>query len=340
MKRTLPFFIPLLTLTGCHAVGDKSAGLSAVYIATCVFSLLLLGVYALTVRRKDFWMLVLFSAVPVVNIGYHWLSVCRTLDCALWANRLSYLGSVFLPLSMLMIILNVTNIRYKRWIPWALFSLALAIFAVAASPGFSDIYYREVSLEIVNGVSMLDKVYGVLHPLYMVYLLGYFAAMVGVILCAAVKKTVPSTAHALIVAFAVLVNIGVWLIGQLTHIEFEFLSVSYIISELFLLGLQYLVQDAARREEPAPTSAPIPHEEPPAPSDEDGLVRFWQGVEELTKTERHVFELYLDGNSTKDVMAALSITENTLKYHNKNIYSKLGVSSRKQLLQLAKQPKP
>lgn len=34
-------------------------------------------------------------------------------------------------------------------------------------------------------------------------------------------------------------------------------------------------------------------------------------------------------------MSELNITENTLKYHNKNIYSKLGVSSRKQLIEIA-----
>ena len=34
-------------------------------------------------------------------------------------------------------------------------------------------------------------------------------------------------------------------------------------------------------------------------------------------------------------MAALNIKENTLKYHNKNIYGKLGVSSRKQLVSIA-----
>ena len=34
-------------------------------------------------------------------------------------------------------------------------------------------------------------------------------------------------------------------------------------------------------------------------------------------------------------MNALSINENTLKYHNRNIYSKLGVSSRRQLLEFA-----
>jgi len=31
----------------------------------------------------------------------------------------------------------------------------------------------------------------------------------------------------------------------------------------------------------------------------------------------------------------MNIKENTLKYHNKNIYSKLGISSRKQLLAMA-----
>jgi len=34
-------------------------------------------------------------------------------------------------------------------------------------------------------------------------------------------------------------------------------------------------------------------------------------------------------------MNTLNIKENTLKYHNKNLYGKLGVSSRKQLLERA-----
>ena len=40
---------------------------------------------------------------------------------------------------------------------------------------------------------------------------------------------------------------------------------------------------------------------------------------------------YLHGK----ISELLGITENTLKYHNKNIYGKLGVSSRKQLKEIA-----
>lgn len=55
----------------------------------------------------------------------------------------------------------------------------------------------------------------------------------------------------------------------------------------------------------------------------------------LTPAEYKIYELYLSGKTAKEIIDILGITENTLKYHNKNIYSKLGISSRKQLLRFA-----
>ena len=100
---------------------------------------------------------------------------------------------------------------------------------------------------MVDGVSTLIKVYGPLHPLYLFYLLGYFAAMVTVIIRASIRKTIESTSHAVVLAIAVFVNIGVWFIEQLTDIDFEMLSVSYIISELFLLGVHLVMNENRRR---------------------------------------------------------------------------------------------
>ena len=55
----------------------------------------------------------------------------------------------------------------------------------------------------------------------------------------------------------------------------------------------------------------------------------------LSPAEYKIYELYLSGKTAKEIVDILGITENTLKYHNKNIYSKLGISSRKQLLRFA-----
>lgn len=67
--------------------------------------------------------------------------------------------------------------------------------------------------------------------------------------------------------------------------------------------------------------------------DPDSYQMFIDNLATLTPKEEDIFNLYVQGCSTKDIISQLGITENTLKYHNKNIYSKLGVKNRKELLQ-------
>jgi len=342
MKKLTAFFAPLTVLclflmTGCQSIDHKSMSITIIYSATVVLSLLVLVTYFFLIRKKNAWFILLFSSVPIVNIGYQWLSTCSTIDSALWANRLSYLGSVFLPMAMLMIILQVTKRSYKKWLPWVLFGIAVAVFIVTASPGFSDIYYKEVSLQTINGATVLNKVYGVLHPLFLFYLLGYFTCMVAAVIHATVKKKIDSNARAVVLAFAVFINIGVWLFEQLSRIDFEFLSVSYIICEIFLLGLDYVIQEYTLSPQPQATVTTTPDTVPATvEASREQLDQFAEGITRLTHTERLVFDLYLQGKTTKEVLATLNIKENTLKYHNRNIYSKLGVSSRKELKSLAK----
>lgn len=349
----------MMSLTGCANVGDKSASLTIIYSSTTVLSLLLLIGAIILVRKNKSWFILLFSSVLVVNIGYTILSVSSCLTMALWANRLSYLGSVFLPLSMLMIILDVSGTKHPKWLHGALGALSIIIFLIAASPGIFPIYYKAVSFAIVNGVSTLVKIYGPLHPLYLVYLLGYFISMVIVILRAKYKKTIETTAHAAILAIAVLVNIGVWFIEQITSIEFEMLSVSYIISELFLLGIHLVMNEFQQMKKivkqvktaqnypeknfsDVKASTPDAMLEKPIDNIEispERIELFMEGIEKLTPTEREIYEAYIARVTTKEIMANMNIKESTLKYHNRNIYGKLGVSTRKELLEVHKHVK-
>ena len=341
--RGIPLLLIIFGLSGCSTAGEKVASQSIIYGAAAVLSLLLLIGCCCFVRKKRAWFILLFSSVFVVNIGYTFLSISSCLEMALLANRVSYLGSVSLPLSMLMIILNVTNTKHQKWLPGVLFGIAAIVFLIAASPGILDIYYQDVSFAVINGVSTLVKVYGPLHPIYLFYLLGYFAAMVTVIVRASVKKTVDSTSHAVILAIAVFVNIGVWFIEQLTSIDFEMLSVSYIISELFLLGVHLVVSENQRlkelvkqKEEALQATTVIEEPKKSGSVSAEAIECFIHGLETLTPTEKLIYEAYLCGTSTKEIMGELNIKENTLKFHNKNLHGKLGVSSRKQLLEVYK----
>lgn len=69
--------------------------------------------------------------------------------------------------------------------------------------------------------------------------------------------------------------------------------------------------------------------------DPDNYEAFKIGLKELTKTEKNIFNLYLQGKSAKEIATILNIRESTLKFHNHNILEKLSVSSRKQMLRYA-----
>lgn len=62
---------------------------------------------------------------------------------------------------------------------------------------------------------------------------------------------------------------------------------------------------------------------------------FKKGLSSLTEKENEVLKLYIAGNTVKDIISILGLQESTVRYHNKNIYSKLGVHSLKQLLRYA-----
>ena len=322
-------------LAGCSAVGDKAMNMSAVYVVTTLLSILMLIGYLTLIRKKELWLMVLFTSTVIVNIGYLWLANSSTLGSALMANRLSYLGSVLLPLSMLLTIIKVCRLKCFKCLPFVLICTSILVFMIATSYPCLDIYYKDVGIQFINGVTVLDKVYGPWHVLYLVFLLTYFAAMVAAILHAAIKKTVPSHIQAVFLAAAVFANLGVWLLEQLVRIDFEFLSVSYIISEIFLIGLFLIIQEGEKLFAPIPPEPEYPENKPTKELIEQQKA-FIQGLKTLTPSEKAIYDLYLEGKSTKEIMATLNIKENTLKFHNKNLYSKLGVSSRKALIEIAK----
>lgn len=56
----------------------------------------------------------------------------------------------------------------------------------------------------------------------------------------------------------------------------------------------------------------------------------------LSEREERVLRLLCDGTSNRDLATQLAVSENTVKFHLKNLYGKLGVSSRAQAISVAR----
>ena len=340
----------------------KTANMAYAYAAITGIALLLAVGYGALVKRKELWLLLLFVSVVIVNFGYFSISVSKTLEEALLANRISYLGSVFLPLCMLMTIIDVCRLRYRKWFLGLLLLCSILVFLLAASPGYLDWYYKDVILVHINGMAMLEKEYGPLHVVYFVYLVVYFSIMLGAIFVSMRRKQAVSHKHAAILVIIVFLNIAIWFIEQKIYWHFEFLSISYIISELLLLMLYGMMQDYGILADYASTISEVGREATDfnlkeAKSDEHlhdtettakeelavGLpadriaviLKNWSAVEMLTKREKDVLSSLLENKKRKDIAEDLHVTEHTIKKHTANIFSKLDVTCRAELLEKA-----
>ncbi len=320
--------------------------MSAAYGIIVLISFLLIRVCLAVDKNRDVNLLLLFVSVFVCNAGYFLVSVSKTLTIALVSNAISYLGSVFLPFFMLMMILNLCNIRTGKTAGGILIGLGVLMFLLTASPGMSDIYYSAVSLGKVNGATILVREYGPLHCLYSVYLFAYFAAMMSLVMYAIVKKKITSILHSVFLLAAVFGNIVIWFIERFIPRNFEFLSVSYVLTELFILLLYGIIQEYGNRgmeEEKAVCTAEQPICEPNSENCEkegtelfdkaeiDNILTCSEISEILTNREKDVLRLLLENVRRKDIAEILFVTESTIKKYTSQIYRKLSVNNRIEL---------
>ena len=87
-------------------------------------------------KQKEPWLLLLYVSVCIVNLGYLLLSASRTLEFALFANKVAYLGQVFIPLCMFMIISRLSGFVFRRWIRYTLAGAAILMYSLVLTTGY------------------------------------------------------------------------------------------------------------------------------------------------------------------------------------------------------------
>lgn len=74
------------------------------------FISLLLPIYSLINKKykEEIWLFIFYVSVSIVNLGYCLISISSTLDFALLANKISYLGNIIVIMSMLFLITKIS----------------------------------------------------------------------------------------------------------------------------------------------------------------------------------------------------------------------------------------
>ncbi|MBR7117672.1 MAG: hypothetical protein IKC87_08200 [Clostridia bacterium] len=310
------------------------------YIICFIAAVGLLIAYSVVVKTKEFWLTMLYVCVSVVNLGYLLMSFANTVEFAVFGNDVAYLGSVFLSMCMFLTIVRLCGFEVRRAHVITCVSLGALMFIIVAISPMLPLYYKSVDIETVDGATKLVKEYGVLHPVYLVYLLGYFAAMIGTIIHSVRKKKIANPKQAGFIAAIVCSNITVWLFEKMVSWEYEFLSVTYIISELLLLVVYWMLQDYVHKNNiPMLTTTEkerlgVDIATMPMNIKIGKVLLSLKNGETLAPREREILELILENKKRREIAEIMFLSENTVKTYTRTLYSKLGVSNREELYAL------
>ena len=117
---------------------------------------------------------------------------------------------------------------------------------------------------------------------------------------------------------------------QNININFEFLSVSYVITEVFLFLIYGMLREYEELQNSNQKATPIFS---PAPAELDEVFSsFAEKYKLLSAAEKRILNYYIEGHETADIPDLAFISIHTVKKHNRSIYQKLEVASRDELM--------
>ena len=312
------------------------------YLGIFIVSLSLIPLYYIFVHKKQNipWLINLFICVSLVNLGYTLIAISKTVEFALFANKIAYLGQVMIPLCMLMIISKLCGYKIKKTFVIFLMAMAGIMFAIICTSGYLDWYYTNASIEKIAGATILHKEYGFLHPLNLIYVILYFVSMLVVLLLSLKRNKGASQKHATIMLIIVFGNILMWIIQKIIPWQFELLSATYLMSAGAFFALWVMLQDYIRKSDiPKFTLAEqkklgIDIQTMPMEIKIRSVLSYVKTGELLAIREREILELILANRKRKEIALELHLSENTVKTYTRTLYSKLGVRSREELYSL------
>ena len=182
----------------------------------------------------------IFTLVPVACLGYLMSASADSLEGAIRAQQIIYIGGCFLQYFILLSILNLCKIEMKRWVRPALFAICAFLYASVLTVGHLDIFYKKVTFDIIGGVPTLTKEYGGMHTLFYVTILLFFLIGMITIVYSIIKKNkqVPRNILYLLVIPDV-VCVFSFFVGRKILSNFDIVPLAYVLAELVYLLIAY-----------------------------------------------------------------------------------------------------
>ena len=171
--------------------------------------------------------------IVVSNLGFYFVHISTSLEEAIVAHRMSYIGGAFLPIFYFLLVLEICHIEIHRLLSVMLMLCQCVIYGLSCTIGKSDIFYKNVGFYMNNGNGILTREYGPLHVLFPVSMYIYMGAAILVTVYALLKKRTINRRGVIAMVVLSVLAIFIYVLERALHFIYD---VSPAANVLLMIG--------------------------------------------------------------------------------------------------------
>lgn len=190
-------------------------------------------------KHFDMHITLIFVLVPIANLGYYLVSQSSTLEAALVATKMSYIGGCYLLYTLMLAVFSLCSIKIDRRVRVALLCFCTAMYICVLTIGKSPLYYADAELVQMGGVSALKKQYGPAHAAFIAMEVAYFCASLAAVVYTYLKNTQVSRKTLYLLFLTESVAMVCFFGGRMTVPGVELLAVAYDFALVVYLVIAY-----------------------------------------------------------------------------------------------------
>lgn len=209
-----------------------------VFYFTLLFVVSAINLAVLVVRfrkQQNNYMFYVFFTIVIAIFGHLLLSLSTSVEGAILANKVNYLGATFIPMFMFFALLQVCRIRISSFSRGFLVILAFFILALALSVGYVPYYYTSVQFVSHNGVGDYVATYGWGHSIFNVMMGSYVIASFSVIVFTAFRRKVVSVKNIVAMALTEAISITSFFVARAMQNDTMVMPLVYVCDQFLLL---------------------------------------------------------------------------------------------------------
>ncbi len=189
--------------------------------------------------RLNVCYLLIFLGLSASTAGYLLVAVSTSLEEAILANKLTYIGGCFVTMLVMFAIFGMLKIKITPKLAIPFICASGLVYAFAMMAGYNDLFYKEVTMEKINGITTLSKVYGPLHNAYYILLYAYIVINVVSIIYAFAKRRDVSYKNVTIFAIIEAITVGIYFGQRSIGLYIDLVPLSFFASGICILFLAW-----------------------------------------------------------------------------------------------------